>query len=55
MAKAYLRGGGKAQSMVGVSAFLDEDFLLTTATARRLYHDYAESQTMLNYYHRFRT
>jgi hypothetical protein len=37
MAKAFLRGGGKAQSMVGVSAFLDEDFLLTTATARRLY------------------
>jgi glucuronate isomerase len=29
--------------------FLDEDFLLQTRTARRLYHQYAESQPILDY------
>ena len=36
--------------MVGMPAFLDEDFLLTTATARRLYHEHAESQPILDYH-----
>ena len=30
--------------------FLDEDFLLTTATARRLYHEHAEPQPILDYH-----
>ncbi len=36
--------------MVGMPAFLDEDFLLTTATATRLYHEHAESQPILDYH-----
>ena len=30
--------------------FLDEDFLLSSATARRLYHEYAESQPIFDYH-----
>ena len=30
--------------------FLDEDFLLSTNTARRLYHDYAEVMPILDYH-----
>ena len=30
--------------------FLDEDFLLTTPTARRLYHDFAETMPILDYH-----
>jgi len=36
--------------MVGMGDFLDEDFLLTTATARRLYHEHAEPQPILDYH-----
>lgn len=36
--------------MVSMPAFLDEDFLLSTATARRLYHEHAESQPILDYH-----
>ena len=36
--------------MVGMPDFLDEDFLLTTATARRLYHEHAEPQPILDYH-----
>jgi glucuronate isomerase len=31
-------------------AFLDEDFLLQTPTARRLYHEYAEGEPILDYH-----
>ena len=31
-------------------AFLDEDFLLSTATARRLCHHYAESRPVIDYH-----
>ena len=30
--------------------FMDEDFLLETPTARRLYHDYAAPQPILDYH-----
>ena len=30
--------------------FLTDDFLLTTRTARRLYHDYAENQPIVDYH-----
>ena len=54
MAKAFvrvlLRNKGKAESMVGMPEFLDEDFLLTTATARRLYHEHAESLPIFDYH-----
>lgn len=30
--------------------FMDEDFLLTTASARRLFHDYAEKMPILDYH-----
>lgn len=33
-----------------MSAFIHEDFLLATATARRLYHGYAEGQPILDYH-----
>ena len=33
-----------------MTAFLDENFLLTNATARRLYHDYAAPQPILDYH-----
>jgi glucuronate isomerase len=36
--------------MVSMSAFLDEDFLLSTATAKGLYHEYAESQPIFDYH-----
>lgn len=31
-------------------SFLDDNFLLTTATARRLYHDYAEALPIIDYH-----
>jgi glucuronate isomerase len=45
-----LRKKGKAESMVGMRGFLDEDFFLNTATAKRLYHEYAESQPIFDYH-----
>ena len=30
--------------------FMDEDFLLTTPAARTLYHQYAESQPIIDYH-----
>jgi|HubBroStandDraft_4_1064222.scaffolds.fasta_scaffold00224_12 glucuronate isomerase len=33
-----------------MSAFLGDDFLLTSETARRLYHDHAESQPIVDYH-----
>ena len=30
--------------------FMDEDFLLTTPTARRLFHDYAEHMPIFDYH-----
>ena len=30
--------------------FMDEDFLLSNETARRLYHDYAQSQPIFDYH-----
>jgi glucuronate isomerase len=50
MAKAFLHARRKAESMVGMPVFLDEDFLLSTATARRLYHGHAESQPIVDYH-----
>ena len=50
MANVLLRGGRKAASMVGMSAFLNEDFLLSTEMAKRLYHEYAERQPILDYH-----
>ena len=50
MANVLLRGGRKAASMVGMSAFLNEDFLLSTEMAKRLYHEYAEPQPILDYH-----
>ena len=31
-------------------AFMDQDFLLTTPTAQRLYHDYAEKMPIIDYH-----
>jgi glucuronate isomerase len=50
MAEAFLRGGRKAKSMVDMPAFLDEDFLLKTETARRLYSEHAASQPVVDYH-----
>jgi glucuronate isomerase len=36
--------------MVGMPAFMDEDFLLGTPTARCLYHEYAESLPIFDYH-----
>jgi glucuronate isomerase len=36
--------------MVGMPAFLDEDFLLTTATAKRLYYEHAAPQPICDYH-----
>jgi hypothetical protein len=36
--------------MFGLRAFLDEDFLLTTATARRLDYEHVESQPIVDYH-----
>jgi glucuronate isomerase len=36
--------------MVGMPVFLDEDFLLSTVTARRLYHEHAESLPIVDYH-----
>lgn len=36
--------------MVGMTAFLDEDFLLNTATATRLYHEHAEPQPVFDFH-----
>ncbi|GAB3934473.1 glucuronate isomerase [Larkinella terrae] len=33
-----------------IKSFLDEDFLLQTDTARRLYHDYAKSMPIIDYH-----
>ena len=33
-----------------MKAFLDEDFLLTTKAAERLFHDYAEREPILDYH-----
>ena len=33
-----------------MNAFMDENFLLTTPTARRLYHDFAEDMPILDYH-----
>jgi len=36
--------------MVGMPGFLDQDFLLSTATARRLYHEHAEPLPIFDYH-----
>ena len=36
--------------MSGTKPFLDEDFLLTTETARTLYHTVAEQMPILDYH-----
>jgi glucuronate isomerase len=36
--------------MVGMPAFLDEDFLLSSETARRLYHEHAAQQPIFDYH-----
>ena len=33
-----------------MKAFMDKDFLLDTATARRLYHDYAAGLPIIDYH-----
>ena len=33
-----------------MKAFMDEDFLLSTPTARKLFHDYAENTPVLDYH-----
>ena len=33
-----------------MKAFMDRDFLLTTPTAQRLYHDYAEKMPIIDYH-----
>jgi glucuronate isomerase len=33
-----------------MKSFMDEDFLLTTETAKRLYHDYAEAMPIIDYH-----
>ena len=33
-----------------MKAFMDEDFLLSTETARRLFHNYAEHMPVLDYH-----
>jgi glucuronate isomerase len=46
----FLRGERKAENMVSMPAFLDEDFLLSTATARRLYQEHAAPQPIIDYH-----
>ena len=43
---------GYCQSVIQSSfmSFIHDDFLLTTKTARRLYHEYAEGQPILDYH-----
>ena len=46
----FLRGERKTESTVSMPAFLDEDFLLSTATARRLYQEHAAPQPIIDYH-----
>src|SRR5215471_12679552 len=48
--KAFLRNKRKAESMVGMQEFLNENFLLNTEMARRLYHEHAAGQPIFDYH-----
>ena len=41
---------GYDATMQATSTFIDNDFLLTTETARRLYHDHAATQPIYDYH-----
>ncbi len=47
---AFARGLGLNSDKKSVKEFMDEDFLLDTPTASKLYHDYAEKMPILDYH-----
>src|SRR5208283_2546309 len=45
-----LAGKAKSGEHVSMTDFIGEDFLLNSETARRLYHEHAEAQPIIDYH-----